>query len=157
MLQRIQSIFLLLTSFSLLGFLGTNSFVKAIGPEEKVVVNPYHIFHVKNNLALIDKPTYYIAVLGVLALGLSIFTIFQYKNRVRQMLLVALNSLLIGVALAATVYHIQNDAIKIGATATEGIYGIGLYSAFIALAANWLANIFIRKDEKLVKNADRMR
>jgi hypothetical protein len=32
-----------------------------------------------------------------------------------------------------------------------------MWAAFVALAANWLANRFIKKDEKLVKDADRMR
>ncbi len=157
MLQRIQSLFLLLTSFALAAFLGTNSYVKAISATEKVVLNPYHYFHSSGNMALVDKPTYYIAVLGGLALILSVFTIFQYKNRVRQMLMVALNSLLIGVALAATYYHIQKEIMLIGNPAVEGTFGIGFYAAIVALAANWLANFFIKKDEKLVKNADRMR
>jgi Domain of unknown function (DUF4293) len=157
MLQRIQSVFLLLTSAALAVFLATNSFVKAIGPDEKVAVNPFHVFYAKGNMAIQDIPTYYVAVLAVLALILSIFTIFQYKNRVRQMLLVALNSLLIGLALGITVYHIQNDAIKMGDLKNAGTYGIGLYAAFIALASNWLANRFIKRDEKLVKDADRMR
>ena len=107
--------------------------------------------------SVLEKPIYYIATAAALALILTIFTIFQYKNRIRQMLLVALNSLLIGVTLAASVYHIQNDAIKIAGTGQESGYYIGIYAAFIALASNWLANRFIRKDEKLVKDADRMR
>ncbi len=155
MLQRVQSVLLLLTALALGVFLGTNSFVKAIGPSEKVVVNPYHVFHQTGNLASFNKDIYYVAVLGGLALILTIFTIFQYKNRIRQMLFVALNSLLIGAALAITVYHIQTDAIKLGSG--EGTYGIGMWAAFVALAANWLANRFIKKDEKLVKDADRMR
>ena len=45
MLQRVQSVLLLLTALALGVFLGTNSFVKAISPSEKVVVNPYHVYH----------------------------------------------------------------------------------------------------------------
>lgn len=155
MIQRIQSILLLITAISMGVFLATNSYIKTITPTEYVAVNPYHVFHVKDGLALVDKPIYYVVVMSVMALGLSIFTIFQYKNRIRQMLMVALNSLLIGVALALTVYHIQTDAIKLGNS--EGGYGIGMWAAFIGLASNWLANRFIKKDEKLVKDADRMR
>ena len=155
MLQRVQSVLLLLTALALGAFLGTNSFVKTMGPTEKVVVNPYHVFHQTGNLANFDKPVYYVAVLGGLALILTVFTIFQYKNRVRQMLLVALNSLLIGAALAMTVYHIQTYAVTLGSG--DGSYGIGMWAAFVALMANWVANRFIKKDEKLVKDADRMR
>lgn len=157
MLQRVQSILLLITSLALATFLATNSFVKTLGSNEKIVVNAYHFLHTKGTLVVLEKPIYYIATAAALALILTIFTIFQYKNRIRQMLLVALNSLLIGVTLAASVYHIQNDAIKIAGIDQESGYYIGIYAAFIALASNWLANRFIRKDEKLVKDADRMR
>lgn len=155
MLQRVQSVLLLVTAIAMGVFLGTNSFVKAIGPDEKVVVNPYHVFHQQGSLAVVDKPIYYVAVVAALSIFLTIFTLFQYKNRIRQMLFVALNSLLMGVALALTVYHIQTDAIKLGTG--DGTYGIGMWAAFIALIANWFANRFIKKDEKLVKDADRMR
>lgn len=157
MLQRVQSILLFITSLAMATFLATNSFVKTFGSNEKIIVNAFHFLHTRGSLVLIDKPIYYIATAGALSFILTIFTIFQYKNRIRQMLLVALNSLLIGITLAATVYHIQNDAIKISGSGQESGYYIGIYAAFIALACNWLANRFIRKDEKLVKDADRMR
>ncbi|NBA87301.1 DUF4293 family protein [Emticicia sp. CRIBPO] len=157
MLQRIQSLLLLVAAISMGVFLGTNSFTKQISPDEAVIVNPYHVLHTKGSLAAMDKPIYYVALLGVLALGLSLFSIFQYRNRVRQMLFVALNSLFMGLSLGLSVYHIQNDAVKIGADSIQGVYGIGIYAAFLALACNWVANRFIRKDEKMVKDADRMR
>lgn len=155
-MYRIQSLLLAITAVAMGIFLATNSFVKTIGSDERVVVNAFHVFQSKGNLAVSDKPIYYIAVAAFLALGLTIYTLFQHKNRIRQMLMVALNSLLIGVALATTVYHIQNDAVKLAGT-DEGQYGIGIWAAFIGLASNWLANRFIKKDEKLVKDADRMR
>ena len=39
----------------------------------------------------------------------------------------------------------------------EGSYTIGTWAAFISLVSNLLANRFIKRDEKLVKDADRMR
>jgi hypothetical protein len=77
MLQRVQSVLLLLTALALGVFLGTNSFVKAISPSEKVVVNPYHVFHQTGNLASFNKDIYYVAVLGGLALILTIFYYFS--------------------------------------------------------------------------------
>ena len=155
MLQRIQSVLLLVTAIAMGVFLGTNSFVKSISPTENIAVNPFHVFHQKGGVMVNEKPVYYVALVAGLAILLAIFTIFQYRNRVRQMLLVALNSLFIGVALAITVYNIQQDPIVGGADA--GSFQIGMWAAFVALLCNWLANRFIKKDEKLVKDADRMR
>lgn len=155
MLQRIQSVFLVITAIAIGVFLGTNSYIKVISPTEKVAVNPYHVYHQSGQMALFDKPIYYVAILAGLALFLSVYSIFQYKNRLRQILFVALNSLLIGSAMAVSMYHIQNDAIPIGPG--EGSFSIGSWAAGVALLSNWLANRFIRKDEKMVKDADRMR
>jgi hypothetical protein len=157
MLQRIQSILLLLSGVCMVVFLSTNSFVKTISESESVIVNPYRILHSNGNLAVSDKSIFYVALMAVIAAGVAIFTIFQYKNRIKQMLFVALNSLLMGASLATTVYHIKYDAITIGNAENEGTWGIGIYAAFAGLAFNWLANRFIKKDEKLVKDADRMR
>ncbi len=157
MLQRVQSVLLLIAAVAMGVFLATNSYTRQIAADESVIANPYHILHSKGALAVSQKPVYYIATLAVLALGLSVFCVFQYKNRVRQMLLVALNSLFMGLSLGLMVYHIQNDAVTMGDPSGVGKYGIGLYAAFIALGCNWVANRFIRKDEKLVRSADRMR
>lgn len=140
----------------MLVFLGTNSWEKGAGSSSHVIVNPYHVLEVKNTLAVQDHPTYYIAVLAVLAASLSIFAIFQYRNRVRQMLLVALNSLFMGLAMGLTVYQIKYIATPMG-DAGEGTFGIGVWAGFAALLTNWVANRAIRRDEKLVKSADRMR
>lgn len=155
MLQRIQSLLLLLAAVSLGVFLATNTWTGGT-TDERIVVNPYQILQTKGGLAAFQQDTFYIAVLAVLAIGLSIFAIFQYKNRVRQMLFVALNSLLIGVAVAVSVYHVKYDAMVLD-NVGEGKFEIGLYAGFAALAFNWLANRFIKRDEKLVKDSDRMR
>jgi len=156
MLQRIQSLLLLLAGTGMLVFLGTNSWEKGSVGGSQVLVNPYHVVEVKNTLAVQDHPVYYIAVLAVLSAGLSIFTIFQYRNRMRQMLLVALNSLFMGLAMGLTIYQIKYVAMPMGESG-EGTFGIGVWAGFFALLANWVANRAIRRDEKLVKDADRMR
>lgn len=157
MLQRIQSIFLAITVLGLFVFLSTNTWTKDLTNGESITVNPYYITHIKGSLALVKKPIFYVATLAILALGFTIFTIFQYKNRVRQMLLVALNSLLMGVATAVTVYLIMKDATLLAEPTKQGEFGVGLWAIFVSLISNWLANRFIKADEKKVKAADRMR
>lgn len=158
MLQRIQSILLLVAGVCMLVFLGTTTWQKDIAETgEQVILTPYYLAHLKGTLAISQKPVFYLGVLAALAAGLSFFTMFQYKNRVRQMLFVALNSLLIGVTLGIAVYHVKYDANMLAGADKEGHFSIGFWAVFIALFANWAANRFIRRDEQLVKSADRMR
>jgi hypothetical protein len=156
MLQRIQSLLLLVVAVCMFVFLGTQTWHKT-GNGEEAIVSAYALVHMKGALAAVNEPIYYLAVLAVLSAGLSIFTIFQYKNRVRQMLFVALNSLLAGATLAVAVYHINFEANLFFNPEQQGQFGIGFWALFIALIANWFANRFIRRDEKMVKSADRMR
>jgi predicted permease len=154
MLQRIQSIFLLLSAIGLAIFLGTNSYVKVISETEMVAVNAFQVFH-KSGDSLVQNhktETYYIAVLAAISIVICFFVIFQFKNRLRQMLFSAVNSLFMGVALAVTVYHAQKTAPLYGGEGGE--YSVGLFALFAALVFNWLANRYIRKDEKLVRDSE---
>jgi glucan phosphoethanolaminetransferase (alkaline phosphatase superfamily) len=156
MLQRIQTLFLIISAIGMAAFLGTNAW-KVINLDQTVIVNSFQVLETKGTLAATQKPIYYIAVMAVISIGTSIFAIFQYRNRVRQMLFVAFNSLIIGAAVAATVYNIKFVAMPLATGTVEGTFDIGIYAGFVALASNWLANRFIRKDEKLVQSAERMR
>jgi glucan phosphoethanolaminetransferase (alkaline phosphatase superfamily) len=151
MWQRVQSLLLLVSILGTGVFLGTNSYVKIISPTEKIAVNAFHVFH-QNGSEMKEEQIYYVALLAGFSILLAIFTIFQYKNRIRQMLFVALNSLFLGVAMALTVYHVKNTAEAMGGA--DGSFYIGLGGIFVALLANMIANRFIKKDEKLVKDAD---
>jgi Domain of unknown function (DUF4293) len=55
------------------------------------------------------------------------------------------------------VYHIMKDATLIVNPTESGDFGIGLVAIFVALISNWLANRFIKRDEQLVRDAERMR
>lgn len=156
MLQRPQSLLLLLVAICMVFFLATQTWHK-VGVGEEVSLSPYYLTHMKGSLVAENKPVYYLALMAILSAGLAVFTIFQYKNRVRQMLFVALNSLIGAGLLGATVYHIQFDANKLFAPEDQGNFGISFWGVFVALVLNWVANRLIRNDEKKVKDADRMR
>ncbi len=156
MLQRIQSLLLLLVAVCMVFFLATQTWHK-VGVGEMVSLSPYYLTHMKGTLVAQNKPVYYLALLAILSAGVAIFTIFLYKNRVRQMLFVALNSLIGAALLAATVYHIQYDATKLFSPENQGEFGISFYGIFVALVLNWIANRLIRRDEKTVRDNDRMR
>lgn len=103
-------------------------------------------------------PTYYIAALnGVIGL-IALITIFLFKNRKRQMLLGNLNMLLIIAMIVLIFYSIDKNAgsIKPG-TGLVAAYKIGAYLPVFMLIFTFLANRFIKKDEELVRSADRIR
>lgn len=158
MLQRTQTILLTITVICVGVFLATTSWSKSIGPNEQVMVNPYYLIHTKGGLAVLKTPIFYVATLAGLAGLFTIFTIFQYKNRIRQMLFVALNSILLAASLSASIYHITRDAAELGGDPNDvGDFGIGIIAIVVALVTNFAANRMIKRDEKLVRSADRMR
>ena len=156
MLQRPQTIFLIISILGMGVFLGLNSWTK-VSESETILVNAFQILEMKGGLAASSKAIFYVAVMSIISMGVALFAILQYKNRVRQMLMCAFNSLLIAAALGVLAYHIKYDAMVLGDQTVEGSWTYGYIGGFIALASNWLANRFIRKDEKLVRSADRMR
>ncbi len=155
MIQRIQSVFLLISAMALAVFLGTNTYTRTLSDWESIVVNPYHVLHKTGTLGT-EKPIFYVAVMACIAVLVSVIAIFQYRNRLRQILFVAFNALLMGATLAVTVYHIVKDAKEVGVGGEE-TYEAGIFALIIALLSNSIANYFIKKDEKLVRSADRMR
>ncbi len=156
MLQRPQSILLLLVAIAMVLFLATDTWHKT-GVGESASLNPYFLTYSKDGSVLKNTPIYYIALMAVLSAGLSIFTIFQYKNRLRQMLLVSLNSLVGAGVLGATIYQIQYKANLLFNPEVQGEFSISFWAVFAALLFNWIANRLIRRDEKMVKESDRMR
>ena len=93
------------------------------------------------------------AILTIAVITLGITSIRKYANRVTQLKLGALNSLLLVGVLASSAYF-GSQMIK---EFQGGEYGLGLYLPAAAVLFNLLANFFIRKDEKLVRDSDRLR
>ena len=86
-----------------------------------------------------------------LSVALSVFAIFQFKNRKRQQLIAYVARLMITIGFLIIVFLYKEEGVE------ERAFGIGLFLFFIAYLALFLAGYFVRKDEKLVKSADRMR
>ncbi|NBL64226.1 DUF4293 family protein [Flavobacterium sp. NST-5] len=92
----------------------------------------------------------------VLFLGsaaLSLVTIFLYNNRKLQFVLCRLNMILNLILLGLFVYHSLNLP---GGVATPE-KGIGMFMPIFSIVFLVLANRAIKKDEDLVKSADRLR
>lgn len=102
------------------------------------------------------ESTWYIAVLAIIAALVAIVSVFQFKNRLNQMKLGALNALLMASTLGLSYYKIYQleDVVN---PAGQGQISLGFFLPAVAMILNILSNRFIRKDEKLVKSVDRIR
>ena len=130
MIQRIQSVFFLLSALTSILII----FYFPILSNEGV------------NLFLFDHFVY-LRLLLLLSSLLSIFAIFQYKNRSRQRLISSLSRLMITFFYIITlVFYKENFDFE-----------IGLFLCIIPFILLFVASYFVKKDEKLIKDSDRIR
>ena len=164
MIQRIQTLFLLGVAI-LMGM--TNAYyiwgeksaddskvVTLTTMKMKVVDTAGTISDLSDDTILREDATWYIASLSIIAAFVAIFSILQFKNRLNQMKLGALNALLMAATLGISYYKIYQYE---GLIEGQGAISLGFYLPAGAMLLNIIANRFIRKDEKLVKSVDRIR
>lgn len=174
MIQRIQSIFLFLVALAMVGVLVLPMWQK-IDPAtgEKLTLTAFSITseagrQVAPNGAIshserVPVSTWPIGALAIVAAGVALYEIFQYRNRLRQMQMGLLNSVVLAGVLGALVYYViyVAEPMMAAPTAEQGpMLGdklIGFWMPFVGLVGNLLANRFIRRDENLVRSADRLR
>ncbi len=158
MLQRIQTVFLLLVALCLLLTVffpiweGTR-----VGQDPKYTMTTLYLELDYGTDQTPDKqytPYYWITVLLGVGIYLAIFEITRFKNRLLQIKIGALNSLIMAATLGLSAW-LATDVIK--ATEIPGNYGVGLFLPGAAMVFNLLANRFIRRDEQLVRSVDRIR
>jgi glucan phosphoethanolaminetransferase (alkaline phosphatase superfamily) len=157
MFQRIQTLFLSIVSVSMGILIAMPIWGKiALDNAQSVQITAFKIIHQQGITANIT-PVWYLALLAGLCLVIAAFTIFQYKNRTLQALLCAINSILMTVLTGLVMYFSVGKAKNLFDTAEIGQFGVGFYALIAAIVANFLANRFIRRDEKFVRSQDRMR
>lgn len=149
MIQRIQSIFLLLAAAAGFGQFVTPYLTTESGNSAASV--PALADNVLNPM---DNP----GLLGLCILSglVSLIAIFLFGNRALQARLgggAAIASLLLAVLAVFVVYQTTQQLPVDGNTH----YGAGLALPGLAAIFNWLAVRFIHKDENLVRSADRLR
>ena len=129
MIQRIQTIFLL------------------------IVVIAQVVLHFQGLDVELFGSIYIVASLSLVSFLLAIVSIFSYKKRVRQILLNNINIFINVLLTCLLIYWLLN--LSGGISFPEK--GIELAFPPISLFCLFMANIYIRKDEKLVKSVDRIR
>lgn len=158
MLQRIQSLYLGLAviALTLLFFFPIASFLS------ETLYFDFSIAGLKSHVpgVIPDFPGWFTWPLAFLTLVIIIllgYTIYRFKNRSQQIMLtnigVLLNVILVAAMLFLYTYLIEK---KTGITPNY-LSHIGVYLPLISLVFIMLANWAIKRDEKLVKSADRLR
>lgn len=146
MIQRIQSIFLLLAGGASLSLFGLPfASTTEAAPDSQLFAD--RVYNLMDTPALIAL----FAIAGLLA----IVSVFLFNNRSLQMRLTifAFIANLLGVVVAI-IFYMQNSQ-DLGEQAIDD--GAGIYMPIASFVLLLLAYRFINKDEKLVRSMDRLR
>ena len=158
MIQRIQSVFLLIVGVCMICtfFFPVLKKSTSKGTVELSYTEMTYTAKDKKSASNTTK-TFYMAILAAAAAVVSLYSISQFNKRLVQMKLGLMNSLVMCGILGFTMYYISQGEKMIGSNIGYQNFTIGFYLPIVALISNILANRFIRKDEKLVRESDRMR
>ncbi len=157
MIQRIQSVFLGLIAILMTLFLFLPIWTKVDNNSGiELLVNSLGMKEMKGETVISEQGAIYIFLCGFFSVVISVISLLSYRHRPRQILLGLINSLLIAVATVSAALLINNSE-KLLLPDQRGSFQIGLFLPVISLILNMLANRFIRKDENLVRSADRIR
>lgn len=146
MIQRLQSIFLLLAGGSCLGLFGTDA------ADSKVLIAGSDLFS-DGSFNIFDSPV----MLGAFATGALLFiaAIFLFKNRPLQVKLASAGLFVAGVGVGFGLYEYFTD---IEGVRTDAVVpDVGLAFPILIVVFGMLARRYINKDEQLVRSADRLR
>ena len=161
MIQRIQTLFLILYIGALVSTFFFPVWQKISLNDEtnsiEIIVTGYISGVDFNNgdiSVLYDN--FIISGLVIISCILAAFSIFSYKKRLNQIKLGALNSFLTSVLTIYFLYDIFYNEKYININ-DKISFLISFYLIFLAIFFNFLANRFIRKDELLVRESERIR
>lgn len=158
MLQRVQTLLLAVVTIAMLATTALPIWEKnSAALNEKVTLTSYALEYFKGTISVRNVNTMIIVILAIVSACIAAFSITQYKKRMLQMTLGLINSILIAVVLGYTFFQVFNVGIPMFEPENQGSYGTGFFSTVLAMLCNMIANRFIRRDEMLVKSADRMR
>jgi hypothetical protein len=154
MWQRIQTLFLLIAISCLVLSIFFPIWIYADPLGQTHALYPLEYVTIQNGVKNSTYMPYAVtAILAIAAATISLIEIGKFRDRVLQMKLGALNSLFMAGTIAAAVIF-SNQLIK---SFQNGSYGLALWLPGVAVLCNLLANFFIRRDERLVRESNRLR
>lgn len=158
MIQRIQTLFLLgVAVISVALFyvpLSEKLVIDAVSSSQtKQVLYVSNLMNDASDTVTVTQSSMPLLLVNLLVLAASVFIIFQFKNRLVQLKLCMLTGLFTIVLMILAFYYSE----EMGSADTRAHYLAGIYliaaQVFLLLAARRA----IRKDEMLVRSADRIR
>jgi len=154
MWQRIQTVFL---GIAIVSLITTISLPLWTYQEPSGAAHTLYALHYSSTINGVKTTTYFpysiTAILAIAAATLAFVQIGKYKDRLLQMKLGALNSLFMAGTIGSAVLFANQMFESFGG----GSHGLGLWVPGIAVICNLVANRFIRRDEKLVRDSERLR
>jgi uncharacterized membrane protein len=148
MIQRIQTVFLLIAMLLQVLLFKVNFYTAGIGNLEEIHYTAWQHENITSNEIQVNLLH---IVLQFVLIGLTLYTIFKFRQRKQQMKLcwyLALGTIL---SFLLSVFKI------ITLNYTTFHFGIGVYIISLAIILYICSYFFIRKDEQLVRSADRIR
>jgi len=155
MIQRIQSLLLLICAAVLIGCLFTPAW-NAVSNNSAYEVNSFALT-ISDDTISTHKNIFYIAALLGVSILLTFYIIFKYNNRMLQIRLNMMNTILICLIEGLYFWHIREAKLLIGAAEFTEKFGLAFYMPLAALVLCFLAGKRIQKDEELIKSVDRIR
>lgn len=162
MIQRIQSLLLLLAAIAavVVNFIPIGDIVNAakepLFQYDSFSLKIYQDGNVENGII----STVYVALLWIVSAILSVVTIFLYKKRQIQILLNNINMVTMLLALVVMLYVYPNIVFVTNQFITETAvleFNHWILISLIPAISLFFANTAIKKDEKKVRAADRLR
>ena len=154
MWQRVQTIFLAVAIACLVAMIFFPVWEVKTETTRLTLYPLYYRAQIGDSISEVYFPYSFIAILGLAAATVAFISIQKFEDRLLQIKLGALNSLLISGCGFVAVYF----SIKLAKLSQAPLnLGFGLYLPFAAMVCNFFANRFIKKDENLVKDSDRLR
>ena len=156
MIQRIQSVFLLVAAIVtvILLFISIGDIYTA---EYQYTFTCFNV-HLPDGKVVMS--TLYIALILIVSACISIYAIFKYKDRMKQTRIVSLNMLIFLIAIMMMIWLFPDFLFQRKGLMQEGdIFRFNYWIMIFVIppVCMFLANFFIRKDERLVRSADRLR
>jgi hypothetical protein len=161
MIQRIQSVFLLVIILISAALCGINVLhLVYVEPESKTteyVLNLFYFNKLESGILIESNLQFVLILLVSIIIGLSAYVLMNFKNRIRQMSFTQINLLaiisLIGTFAGKAYLFIPNFSYE--KMMLSSMFGITLLLFMLYL--NVRVYFLIKKDEDLVRSADRIR
>jgi len=154
MWQRIQTVFLVIAIISLVAAIFLPIWTNKDASGKTHVLYALHYTAIENGIRITSYMPYSLtAIFAVASVTIAFIEIGKFKNRMLQMKLGALNSLFLVATIGSGLYF----ASQMMKTYQGGQYGLGMWLPGVAVLCNLLSNRFIRRDEKLVRDSERLR